>query len=158
MADVLDFNSAKNKKKQNQSNKNPKRKSASVQRIITNQDVFREVNERVLDQWEKYAALNKLNAFIHSKIPAFARGAANADYLNDLNVISDVEQKLGMRVIMLYPDVVMSDNQHNWLVGFKRGIDVYSTSVTGSSEAHARTLNVLLYLGLEFKLKKMNRL
>ena len=154
-ADILDFNSAHTNKEHKPKQKT---KSSTVQRIITNQDVFNEVREDILDRWEKHSSKNTLSAFIHSKIPAHVRGAVNADYLNDLNIISSVEKKLEMRVIMFYPDAVTPDNQHNLLVGFKRGKDVFSTPAINESEAHARALNILLYLGLEFKLKKMNRL
>lgn len=153
MAEVLDFSKAKAKQKQ--SAEKPKGK-AKIERILTNQDVFQEVLEDVMHNWEWNAKKNKLNQLIESKLPAFAKGPDNADYLNDLNVIAFAEQKLGMLVTMCYPQVTQS-NPNTWIVGFHRGTEVFTISPDLPSEANARALNILLFLTFMFRMKKLKR-
>lgn len=149
MGDILNF-----QPKNTTTNKN--KVDATVTRIKTNQDIFQETWEDVWHDWQSSASKNRLNLFIESKIPSFAKGADNADYLNDLNVIAHAEQKLGMLVTVAGPKVTAS-NPETWIVGFHRGTELFTSSPDLPSEANSRALNVLLFLSFSFRMKKLNR-
>lgn len=122
--------------------------------VVVPREIFDDVYCDIIDQWQAYAAKNKLNEFIRNKISVPARGPVGADYVGDLNVLSDVERKLGMKVAVFYPDTT-TQNPHGWLVGFHYDTEVYSAPPLMASEAYARALNILLYVGLEDQLKKL---
>lgn len=151
VTNVLEFKA----KKKSQGITTPQ-KNGTVEKLITNQDIAQDVYERVMQQWEEAAAKNRLNDFIESKIPSYARGADKADYVGDLNVVAGVEQKLGMKITMCYPAVTQS-NPNGWIVGFHRENEAFSVAPDFASEASTRALAILVFLGVEFKMKKMKR-
>lgn len=156
MADnVVDFASMKRKKGDKEA---PTKNTTPSQtaKLRTNNEVFQDVFDEVIGEWQVYATRNRLNEFIHSKLPAKARMESGADYLNDLNVISAVEQKLEMRVVMLYPGATLS-NPYGWLVSFHVGKNVYSTSPDMASESSARALAVLLFLKFQWTMETLGR-
>ena len=73
---------------------------APVTRLKSNHEIFQEVHEDVIGEWQRYAVKNRLNEFILSKLPGNKRAHALADYVSDLNVLSIVEQKLGLSMWM----------------------------------------------------------
>lgn len=118
----------------------------------TEQEIFQEVYDIVLDDWRRFAVKNRLNEFIASRLPASSKTSDEMDYANDLNVLANIEQKLAMRVVMFYPGCTES-NPNGWLVSFHYGSHIYSTSSNMLSEANARALNILLYLSFKRSLK-----
>jgi hypothetical protein len=134
---------------------------ATVNRLRTNPEIFSDVIEDILGHWQSAAAKNKLNEYIRSKIPPMLVGdldkeGAYNDFVNDLNVISIVEQKLGMRVAVFYPGCTFN-NPYGWLAAFHRGKEIYSTPPDMASEANARALNILLHLSFEYTMKSLGR-
>lgn len=152
---IVDFASAKRKKGDTET---PVKKTAPSQttKLKTNNEVFQDVFDEVIGEWQMYATKNRLNEYIHSKLPPKARMDATSDYLNDLNVISAVEQKLEMKVVMLYPGATLS-NPYGWLVSFHVGKNVYSTSPDMASESSARALAVLLFLKFHWTMDTLGR-
>lgn len=66
---------------------------AAVKRLKSNQELFVEAYEDVIGDWQRFAAKNRLSEYIASKLPpSFV--VSTADYVNDLNVLSAVEQNL----------------------------------------------------------------
>lgn len=155
MSNVFDINAAR-VAKQGQSTPPTTKKRAPVKRIVTNQQVFQETWEDVLHDWQIHATKNHLSEFIKAKLPYFAQGPDNADYLNDLNVVVFAEQKLGMKVTMCYPGVTPS-NPDTWIVGFYHRNEVFTSSPEMMSEANARALNILLFLSFSYRMKKLKR-
>ena len=131
-------------------------KDAVTQRLMTNTEIFDTVYEEIIYKWQDSAAKNSLNKYIRSRIPPHVRGLKHSDYVGDLNVISVIEQKLGMKVIVFYPECTPT-NSHGWLVGFHRGKDVFSAPPHMATEAYARSLNIVLYLAFEAQMKKLMR-
>jgi hypothetical protein len=130
--------------------------SGSVTKLKTNAEIFQDTVEDVMGDWQRAAIKNCLNEFIASKLPSHMRGATNADYLNDLNVISVLEQKLGLQVAIFYPGCT-TNNPYGWLAAFHRGPEIFSTPPDIVSEANARALNVLLNLNFEIVMKSLGR-
>jgi hypothetical protein len=122
----------------------------------TNHEIFQDMFENVIGDWQKYAVKNKLNKFITSKLPATAVGADGADYVNDLNAISAAEQKLGMMIAVFCPGATHT-NLHGWVAAFHRGKEIFSTPADMASEASARSLNIVLFVVFTATLKTLGR-
>ena len=155
MSNIISFQSAK-RKKGNAEVPNKNTGQAQPTKLKTNYEVFQDVFDEVIGEWQAYAAKNRLNEYIHSKLPPKAKVDSSADYLNDLNVISAVERKLEMRVVMLYPGATLS-NPYGWLVSFHVGKNVYSTSPDMASESSARALAILLFLKFHLTMETLGR-
>lgn len=122
----------------------------------TNSEIFNDVYQDVIGNWQRFAQRNHLNEFIRDSLPAKAHGPEGEDYVNDLNVISKVEQKLDIRVSIFYPGCTTT-NPLGWLVVFHRGTEIFSTPPDMVSEANARALNIVLYLAFEATMKTLGR-
>lgn len=120
----------------------------------TPSEVFIVLNETIQGEWAAHAARNRLKEYFESKLPANARGQKGTDYLNDLNALSNVEQRLDMEVLVFYPRCTPS-NPYGFLAGFHIGEEIFSTPPDISSEANARALNILLYLALTRHLRSL---
>lgn len=121
-----------------------------------NQEIFQDVYEDVSGEWQRYAIKNKLNEYMASVLPNYALSNNLANYISDLNVISEVEQKLNMKVAVFYPGCSNS-NPYGWLAAFHYGDEIFSTPADMASEANARALNILLYLNFSFTMKSLGR-
>lgn len=153
-AKVFDFSAAAKKKGEHE----PKpEKGEPVKRLLTTGEIFEDAYDNLLPDWQLAALKNQLSEFIERKIPKYARSSdEQADYVNDLNVISAVERRLGMKVAVFYPECTFS-NPYGWLAAFHRGKEVFTTSPEMATEAAARALNILLYLAFEDQLKRLGR-
>jgi hypothetical protein len=134
----------------------PKETIPARRAALTDQEIFQDTTEDILGEWQERAIKNQLNEFIVSKIPSYARGLPDSDHVNDLNVISNIEQKLEMKVALFYPGCTPA-NPYGWMAAFHRGKDVFTTPPEMASEANARALNILLCLSLDFHLKALGR-
>ena len=128
--------------------------SAAVKRFKSNSEIFAECYEDVIGDWKRFAAKNRLSEYVASKLPPSSVNPT-ADYVNDLNVISAVEQKLDMKVSMFYPGCVMSQN--GWMATVHIGKEIFSTPPDMASEANARALLIVLFLHFKAVLKSMGR-
>lgn len=156
MADILEFK-PRDKKPDEKRLLGPGESPPRVAKLKTNNDIFLEVYEDVIGQWQSAAQRNRLNEFFASKLPGKAQLAQGANYINDLNSLSYVEQKLDMRVAVFYPGCTLN-NQYGWMAAFhRREREVYSTPADMASEANARALNILLFLNFEFTLRSLGR-
>lgn len=124
---------------------------------LSDAEIFQDVQEDIMGDWQRAAVKNRLSEYIASKLPSFIRGPEGTDYANDLNALSQVEQKLNLQVAIFYPGCTFS-NPIGWLVSFHRGEDIFSTSSDMASEANARALNILLYLSFEMQMKSLGRI
>jgi hypothetical protein len=123
--------------------------------VKTVDDVFADVYEDIIGEWQRYAIRNRLNEFITSKIPASLRTIPEADFTNDLNALAAVENKLQLRVSLFWPGGTTA-NPYGWIAGFHKDTKIFTTPADMSSEANARALNILLYLGLENQLRSLS--
>lgn len=123
---------------------------------LTEQEIFQDVVENVLTDWQAHAAKNRLNEFITFKIPPQFRAADGADYVSDLNAIAAVEKKLDLHLAIFFPGTTPS-NTYGWLAAFQRGKETFTTPADMASEATARALNIVLYLSFDFMLKSLGR-
>lgn len=153
-AKVLDFAAAKKKA---EPVAKPDPSAPAVKRLLTNNDIFNDCYQDVIAAWQAAATKNQLSEFVERRLPKFARSSdEQADYVGDLNVITAVERRLGMKVAVFYPECTLS-NPYGWLAVFHRGKEVFTTAPDMASEAAARALNILLYLALEDQLKRLGR-
>lgn len=136
--------------------KDPMAVQAYITRLKTNHDIFQDVTEEILTEWQQAAVNNRLSEYITKKLPAHARGPKHTDYVNDLNAIATVEQKLGMKVAIFSPGTTRN-NTYGWLVAFHRGKEIFSTPPDMASEGMARALNILLCVCFERTLKSLGR-
>ena len=143
-AKVYSFKAAKR-----QSPNTPAKESQS------NAEIFEDVYADIIDDWQSHAARNALNEFVRKKIPAHARGLDTVDFVGDLNVLAVAETKLDMRVAMLNPEV---NKTTGWMVSFHLGNEMFSAPPNMASETYARALNILLFVELSSRLKKLKRL
>lgn len=147
-AKVLDFNKAR----QRTLVEPPIQKTTEKSSI----DVFHEVYQKTQDAWQYNAFRNKLNVFIESQIPKIVFTPKGGDYLNDLNLLSEIERKLGMNVVVFCPGST-KENVYGWLAGFHRDEDVFSTPPDMATEANARAFNILLFIALETQFRKLSK-
>lgn len=124
-------------------------------KLRTNIDIFHDVYEGVIADWQRHATANRLNEYICSLIPAYARGSYT-DIANDLNAASMIEQKLEMKVAIFYPGCTIN-NPYGWLVAFHKGTEIFSTPPDMASEANARALNIVLFLIFGSTMKSLGR-
>ena len=126
----------------------------TVVKVLTIGEIYQEVFEQVVDDWRKFAVKNRLNEFIISKIPDPNKSLVDIDYTCDLNALSALEQKFNIKVSLFWPECT-SANPYGWIAGFHKDGVIFTTPSDMSSEAYARALNILLYLGLEHRLLSM---
>ena len=136
-----------------QAKKNKSEPKAQVKSPPSPEDLFLDIYEDIIGEWQKKAISNSLNEFIHSRIPSYVK-SDSANYVGDLNVLSTIEQKLKMIVSVFYPSVTPA-NPHGWLVGFHYDNRVYSAPSIMASELYARALNILLFVSFDAQMKKM---
>lgn len=122
----------------------------------TRHEIFQDVFEDVIGDWQRFAAKNRLNEFIESKLPESAKGPDGTDYVNDLNAISTTEQKLNMMIAVFCPGSTFN-NQYGWMAAFHRGKEIFSTPADMVSEASARSLNIVLFVVFSLQLKLLGR-
>lgn len=133
-----------------------KEKSSVLVNAKTNFEIFQDTQEDVLGEWQHYAARNQLNDYIASKLPSMAKGPKGSNYVGDLNVLSNIEQKLDMKVAMFYPGASYS-NTVGWLAAFHRGKEIFSTPPDMASEGYARAMNIVLHVTFEYHMKTLGR-
>lgn len=125
-------------------------------RAKTNHEIFCECFDDVIGEWQASAAKNQLSNYIASKLPVACVAPLGTDYVNDLNVISNIEQKLEMRASVFYPTTTHA-NQHGWMATFHLGKEIFSTPADMASEANARALLIVLYLRFQAVMKSLGR-
>lgn len=124
-------------------------------RMPTPTELFQDVIEEVLVEWQAAAVKNKLNEYIFSKLPAKVRPPIGTDCVNDLNVISQVEQKMGIKVGVFCPEAT-PQNPYGWITAFHIDGHIFSTPPDMSSEANARAMNLVLYTVFTNQVKALN--
>jgi len=126
-------------------------------KTYSDEEVFFDVTDSVIDDWRKYAVLNKLNDYITSKIPEYARFLEGNNYTSDLNAISHVEQMLNMSISIKWPGTSKSENPHGWVSGFYLENKIFHTPIVMSSEAYARAMCVVLYISFKNRINMLNK-
>ena len=149
-AQVLSFKKAlASKKKKEEKVESPVEKKS-------NYDLYQDVVDQVLGEWQMAAERNALSDYIYSKLPLLARGPRSADYVNDLNVISTVERKLGLTVAVFSPGATRN-SLIGWSAAFHRGPEILGCPPDMASESMARSLNIVLFLVYDGLLKSLGR-
>lgn len=125
MADIIQFDTIK------------RRAAPTVHELIT------QAAEWVMHDWEKFAKLNRLNDYFTSTASVWTREGVN--YLEDLNAVSVIEQKIGMNIVVRSPLI----SEH---MGWKASFPLQSTTVYTPEmpfETYARCFNILLFIKLK---------
>lgn len=122
----------------------------------TPREIFQDVTDDVLTEWRAAAIGNRLSEYIASKIPPTARVGTNADYVNDLNVLSRVEQKIGIAPAIFGPGCT-ANNPIGWGAAFFIEREIFNTPPDMASESIARALNVVLFATYHKTLKTLNK-
>lgn len=124
MAEVIDFASKRQRKKP------------------TFDELLIDAQEQISQGWERFARANQLNDFIVQGLSVWAKEGVS--YTNDLNLISEVEQQIGLNLVLTSP----TEDQLGWRAGatFRNAI---SWTPDLPFETYARCFNVLLYLKLK---------
>ncbi len=149
-ATVLSFKKALASKK-----KKEEKVESSLERK-SNYDLYRDVVDEVLGEWQMAAERNALSDYVYSKLPLLARGQRHDDYVNDLNVISTVERKIGLTVVVFSPGAT-KHSMLGWSVVFHRGQEILGCPPNMASESMARSLNIVLFLVYDGLLKSLGR-
>jgi len=113
-----------------------KKEQPSLQYLIDN------AVELTSIEWEKFARLNRLNEYFLQKAGIWADNSIS--YMSDLTAISEIEQKLGMSII------VRSPFQSN--LGWRASFPTKSSMITTPDmpfETYARCFNIILFLKLK---------
>jgi hypothetical protein len=120
----------------------------------SNREIFEEITEDAMGEWVRHAIKNRLNEYITRKLPHYVKGE-NVDYVNDLNALSNLEQKLDMKVAVFYPECC--NNPYGWIASFKHRDEIFTTPPNLASEANARALNIVLFVSFTYTLKTIGR-
>src|SRR5271167_4114998 len=119
-AKVYQFKSRENKKPQT-------KKQPPTVFAKTNNDIYHDVMEDVLGEWQAAAGRDQLNEYLTKKIPASTRqGWPEPDFIADLNLLSGIEKKLKMKVAIFYPGCTAT-NKIGWLAAFHIDKDIFTT-------------------------------
>lgn len=106
-------------------------------------EIFVEAADDVAADWQRDAKRNRLNEYIKSILPPRLQ-TAGVDYVNDLATLSEIEQELGMAVLMFYPGCT-EDNPRGWSSAFQIQNEVYGVPQNMPSEASSRALNICVF-------------
>lgn len=123
--------------------------------IVSNHELFQDVREDVLGEWQAAAYRDKLNAYIDSKLPSTVKMKSNTNYLSNLSSLAMIEQKLDMKVAMFYPGCTIA-NQAGWMAAFHKSKEVFTTPEM-ASEGYARAINIVTFISFEKHLKTLGR-
>lgn len=115
-----------------------------IPHIKTHEELFTEIQDEILYQWNKNANRNELNKFIASYIPEWAL-LPDGDYANNVHDISLVEQKLNIYPIIFGPASSVN-NPNGWLVASTIGKQLIFSPNDMQSEASARSHHLLLFI------------
>jgi hypothetical protein len=124
--------------------------------VKTNHQIFKDVFEDVIEDWQRSASKNRLNEYIRGKLPPMVAAGTNADYVNDLNMIATTEQKLNMMTSIFCPGCT-ANNPYGWMAAFHRRDEIFSTPADMVSEANARALNIVLFVLFSSHLKTIGQ-
>lgn len=149
-AKVISFKKALTEKQ-----KQEKAKVVSVDRK-SNYDLYQDVIDEVLGEWQIAAERNLLSDYVYSKLPPLARGSKSVDYVGDLNALSKIESKLNMTVAVFSPGATRN-SPLGWAAAFHRGPEILGTPPDMASESMARALNIVLFLVYSGLLKSLGR-
>lgn len=114
-----------------------KKDTPSLQELIETASSF------IAQDWERYAKINRLNDYFVDATAACSE--ERISYLNDLNSISAMEQKLGMRVVVKSP-------LHREHLGWRASFALKTATVTSLEmpfETYARCFSILLFIKLK---------
>lgn len=118
-------------------------------------DLYQDILEDVLSEWESAASKNNLSEYIYKKLPILARSRKTDDYVNDLNIIARVESKVDIKFSVFSPGTTRN-NEVGWIAVFHRGPHILGTPPM-ASESNARILNVILYLVYDSLLRSLGK-
>jgi hypothetical protein len=105
--------------------------------------------DEILSHWEKFASNNRLNDYFTSSTPMYCKGGVN--YLEDLNALSLVEQKVYLEPQVIAPGF-NEKNALGWIAAFRlNGVIVATPFMV--SEQYARCFLILLFLKLKREMK-----
>jgi hypothetical protein len=121
--------------------------------LLSNQELHTNILTDVLLDWQQAAVKNKLNDYVLSILPKAIKNS-KYDYINCLNTISEVEEHLKILVFSCSPEYLTNIG---WQAGFKYNKEVFVTPPDLSTEAHARALNVVLFLKFDLTMKTLNK-
>jgi hypothetical protein len=121
----------------------------------SNEDIYLDVVEDVIGEWQVAASKNRLNDYIKKQLPDFALGKRNASYLNSLDDIAGVEEKLNLSIAIVSPGVDPSIS--GWAASFYIGKQAFSIPGIMANECGARAFNVLVYIKFILTLKSLGR-
>lgn len=110
------------------------------------------ISDEILDYWTKAAKLNRLNDYFVSCTPSFSQPEIN--YLEDLNAISGIEQRIGLHPQTMSPEFGI-ETIPGWVAAFRINAQTIASPFL-ASEALVRCFNILLFLRLHRDLKVHN--
>jgi hypothetical protein len=150
MADIIQF------KKADGSQPHHRGTDIQINPILTPHQILNQAYDDLKSMWDQYAAKNKLNNFIISRIPASSVNL-NADYTSDLNAIAELEIKLDMSNHVYFPQhYPKRETQYSSAFGYKMDY-YYIEDASFTCEAHSRIMNVILYLEFISRLHKLRK-
>jgi hypothetical protein len=114
----------------------------------TTQELSVFCTDQIQQNWERFARGNQLNDFFISNLPSYAQPSVN--YLEDLNALSGIEQKIGLEPQVCAPGV-SPDNALGWIAAFRVNGAMVATPFM-PTEQYARCFNILLFLKLKREL------
>ena len=114
-------------------------------------NTFDDVADDLMQHWHFYKNQNRLNEFIRTKFPEYLQPHPEVNLLEDLNAISQIEQRLNIENQITVASTVGDDGvSTRWTAAFKQDEIIYPTGNL-ESEAIARIVNVLNYLCYNYK-------
>jgi|SRR5271157_14967 len=123
----------------------------------SNMDIFRDVMDDVLGEWQAAAGRDQLNEYIIKKIPAVVRSSPRTDYVKDITELSCVEQRLQMKIAIFYPGCT-TGNKIGWLAAFHINKEIFATPPDMASEGYARAICIVLFVEFSRHMKSLGRI
>jgi len=115
-------------------------------------DLYEEIGEDVLGEWQVAAERDTLNEYISSKIPI--RYRSKVSYVDDLNALSALEQKIGMVVTVFAPGT-LKHSPIGWVSFFVYEGKRYGTAPNMVGESICRAMLLVLFLEFQKTLKTL---
>lgn len=136
MADIIDFTAKKKQKQQ------PAGPAVSMEQLV--QDTI----EGLIDDWERMARKNKLNAFFISALPSFIDQETKTNFMSDLNAIAALEKNLNLMLSIRAPGMI-DPEQFGWVAQFRLG-DYEVDTPDMAAEEYARCFAILAYVTTKY--------
>lgn len=118
--------------------------------VITEEQIFNDIVETVIDEWAEAANKNKLLQYITSFLPE-----CEENPLYNLSVVADIERKISISTMVISPNFRDDGTHLGWSASFGYNSKIFALPIQLVSEQSARVMNAIVYVRFKAQLKSL---